>query len=68
LSKALGITKKINGKSFKSENIWIEDKDVKILKKDIICSKRVGIDYAEEYINKPWRFRIKESKWTSVAK
>ena len=68
LSKALGITKKINGKSFESKKIWIEDRELKISKKDIICSKRVGIDYAKEYVNKPWRFRIKNNKWTSVAK
>jgi len=68
LSKALGITKKIDGKSFKSKKIWIEDRGLKISKKNIICSKRVGIDYAKEYVNKPWRFRIKNSKWTSVAK
>lgn len=68
LSKALGISKEFNGKSLNSKNIWIEDRDEKISKKDIICSKRVGIEYAEEYVNKPWRFRIKNSKWTSVAK
>ncbi len=68
LTQALGITKKQNGKSFNSKNIWIEDRNIKISKKDIISSKRVGIAYAEEYVNKPWRFRIKNSKWTSIAK
>jgi len=68
LSKALGITKQLNKKSFDSKIIWIEDRDVRISKEDIICSKRVGIDYAQEYRDKLWRFRIKNSKWTSVAK
>lgn len=68
LSKALGISKKQNKVAFNTKDLWIEDRNIEIPKKDIISSKRVGIDYAEEYVDKPWRFRIKESQWTSLAK
>lgn len=68
LTQALKITKKLNGIAFNSETIWIEDRGIKISKKDIICSKRIGIDYAKEHALLPWRFRIQQSKWTSIAK
>lgn len=68
LSEALGINKKLNGKSFQSNVIWLEDKNVNIDEKDIISSKRVGIEYAKEHALLPWRFRIKQSNWTSIAK
>ena len=32
----------------------------------ILSSKRINIDYAEEYKDKPWRFYIKGSQFTSV--
>ncbi|NGX62729.1 MAG: putative 3-methyladenine DNA glycosylase [Candidatus Anoxychlamydiales bacterium] len=68
LTKALGITKKHNFAFLNSDLLWIEDRNIKISSRGILCSKRIGIDYAEEYIDKPWRFRIKDSKWTSLAK
>jgi len=68
LTQALGITKTQNGVSFNSDFLWIENRNTKISKKDIICSKRVGIAYAKEHAKLPWRFRINKSNWTSVAK
>jgi len=68
LCQALNITKKQNGLSFASFHLWLEDRDIFINEKDIICSKRVGIDYAKEHADLPWRFRIKGSLWTSIAK
>ena len=29
-------------------------------------TKRINIDYAEEYIDKPWRFYIKNNPFVSV--
>jgi DNA-3-methyladenine glycosylase len=60
LAKALGITKNFNYKSFLSDEIWIEDKNIEIQEKDIITSKRVGVEYAEEDANLLLRFRIKD--------
>jgi DNA-3-methyladenine glycosylase len=36
-----------------------------IPQKDIIFSERVGIAYAGECAQRPWRYRIRDSKWTS---
>lgn len=66
LCKALGITRDFNGidLSDTKTEISIFDDKIHIEKGDIICSPRIGIDYAQEYANKPWRFRIKGNKWT----
>jgi len=70
LSKALGITKTWTNTSLVDETavIWIEDRGETVAEKNIISSPRVGVDYAEECALWNWRFRIKDSKWTSKAK
>ncbi|NGX56105.1 MAG: putative 3-methyladenine DNA glycosylase [Candidatus Anoxychlamydiales bacterium] len=68
LTKALGITKNFNYKSFLSNELWIEDKKNVIKDDNIIKSKRVGIEYALQDALLPYRFRIKDSKWTSFPK
>ncbi|MBN9288878.1 MAG: 3-methyladenine DNA glycosylase [Gammaproteobacteria bacterium 39-13] len=67
LSQALGITKRNDGSLLTNEPIWIEDRKIVVSKKDIIASCRVGIDYAEEHRDLPWRFRLRNSPWTSKA-
>jgi len=50
----------------KSKRIWLEDRDEKIKKSQIIATKRIGIDYAGRYwANKKWRFYIKNSQFVS---
>jgi DNA-3-methyladenine glycosylase len=68
LAQALGITREQNGISLLEDTIWLEDRGVHIKEKDIITSPRVGVAYAEEHAELPWRFRIKGNKWTSPAK
>lgn len=69
LSKALGITTAYHGHDLCNANslIWLES-GIDIAETDILASPRVGIAYAEEWIEVPWRFRVKSSKWTSPAK
>ena len=69
LSQALGITKKDNDIDLaKGKRIWISDDGIRFKIKETIASPRVNIGYAQEYISKPWRFRVMNSKWTSRAK
>lgn len=70
LSKAMGITIEHTGLRLtsKSSPIWIESRKEPLLDSDIMASPRVGIDYAEEWALKNWRFRIRNSTWTSKAK
>lgn len=70
LSKALGITTAYHGQSLLQADspIWLEDADEQLADDNIIASPRVGIAYAEEWMAMPWRFRVKNSNWTSPAK
>ena len=65
MSQALGITKKHNNLDLQGDQIWIEDRGIKIAAKDILKGPRIGVDYAAEYASKPWRFGIKNSIWVS---
>jgi DNA-3-methyladenine glycosylase len=47
-----------------SKRIWLEYGE-RIKDNKIVRAKRIGIDYAEEYKNKLWRFYIKNNKWVS---
>jgi DNA-3-methyladenine glycosylase len=68
LTQALGITKEHNGENLSGNNIWIEDRGIVVPDEQIIESPRVNIAYAAEDALLPWRFRIKDNKWTSPAK
>lgn len=63
LSQALGLTKNWTGQSFFAPDtpIWIEDNREKILENEIISGKRIGVDYAGESAEWPWRFWLKNS-------
>lgn len=66
LSLALGIKKDFDGIDLVSEKeIWIEEAWPSLHEKDILIGPRVGMSTAEECSNWPFRFRVKESKWTS---
>jgi len=65
LCKALGITKEQNGISLLEDTIWIEDRKIRIPKKDIVAGPRVNVSYAAEDAALPYRFMIKGNKWLS---
>ncbi len=68
LAQALGITTTLDGISLMENTIWIEDRGQSYNPDQIIASARVGINYAGEDAQLPWRFRVKNNKWTSPAK
>ena len=55
-AKALGIRASDSGASLSGDRIWIEDQGVEVVDNEIIVGPRVGIDYAEEDANRPYRF------------
>lgn len=65
LCQAFGITKEFNGVDLLSDQIWIEDRGIKIKKKNIVQTKRIGVDYAGKCKNYPWRFYIRGNKFVS---
>jgi len=48
----------------KSKEIWLEEGE-KIKSSQIITGKRIGIDYAQEWADKLWRFYIKDNEFVS---
>jgi len=59
----MGINKLHNSISLTGDAVWIEDRNIQI--RNICATTRVGINYAEEYIDKPWRYYIEGNKWVS---
>ena len=47
-----------NKKIIPKTGLWIEDRGFKVEESDISTAKRVGIDYAQEWAHKKWRFKI----------
>jgi len=66
LTKALKIDLNDNNLCLINSRIWLEDRKILIRNSNIIKTTRIGIDYAGEYADKPWRFYIKDNPWVSV--
>lgn len=63
LCKAFGITREMNGEDLTGDRLYIcSDTEEKF---HIVETTRVGIDYAEEAKDFPWRFYIKDNKFVS---
>ena len=58
VAQALGIHYSHSGLKLSGKEIWIEDKGIIVNKKNIIKSKRIGVDYAGEHAHWPYRFVI----------
>jgi DNA-3-methyladenine glycosylase len=65
LCQALGIDRSYNGADLTRERLWIEEGLGKLRPHKIASGVRIGIDYAEEYAAKPWRFWIKDNPYVS---
>lgn len=65
LSKAMGIDRRLNGKSLLDDEVWVEDIGRKIASKEIRATPRIGIDYAGDDALLPWRFSISKNPWVS---
>src|SRR6266851_5098990 len=64
LSLALGIDRLLDKADLLGDRVWIEE-GVSVSPRQISRGPRIGIDYAEEWIKKPWRFWIKDNPFVS---
>jgi len=48
------------------EALWVEDRGERTESSAITTSRRIGIDYAGKWANKPWRFRLAASEKQTV--
>jgi DNA-3-methyladenine glycosylase len=61
---ALSIDRSLNGEDLRGNHIWIEHHR-KFPYDEIAVGKRIGIDYAGEDKDKPWRFWVRDNAFVS---
>ena len=63
LCAALGITRAQYGLDLTGDTLWIEDR---AQEPPITASPRIGVEYAKQCGQNPWRFTVTDSPWVSV--
>lgn len=63
LCMAMSIDKALNGANLLGNVLWLEDRNLE--PERIRVSPRVGVDYAGEYKDKPWRFFVENNPHVS---
>jgi len=63
LCHALSLDRSLNGMDLCGNEVYVEEGESKNL--SIVTAKRVGIDYAEEAKDYPWRFYVEGSEYVS---
>lgn len=61
---AMGIDRSLDRADLLGDDVWIEEAE-RVKPPQIASGPRVGINYAEEYVSKPWRFWIKNNPYVS---
>lgn len=64
LSMALGINRSLNGKVLSKDYLYIGEGE-EVPEKDLVVTKRIGIDYAGEDANLPLRFCLRDNPYVS---
>jgi len=64
LCLAIGIDRKLDKADLLGDRVWIEE-GASVSPRQIARGPRIGIDYAEEWIKKPWRFWIRDNPFVS---
>jgi DNA-3-methyladenine glycosylase len=59
LTQALGIKTTHTQTDLTDEQIWLEDRGFLVPEDEIIAGPRVGVSYAGEDVENPWRFQLK---------
>lgn len=61
---AFAIDRSLNGADLTGDRMWLEVHS-SFSKEEIEAGPRIGIDYAEEFVDMPWRFWIKDNPYVS---
>jgi len=64
LCVAMGIDRQLDKADLLADRVWLEEFR-KVQPSQIAKGPRIGIDYAEEWIDKPWRFWISDNTYVS---
>ncbi len=63
LCRALGIRREDNGRDLAGNALWVEDSPRP--RERIRSARRVNVDYAGPWAEKPWRFALEGNPWVS---
>ncbi|HKK88415.1 MAG TPA: DNA-3-methyladenine glycosylase [Saprospiraceae bacterium] len=63
-TQALGLTTALDGQSLLTDELFLT-KGETVSDSEILTSKRIGVDYAGECADRPWRFFLKDSDFVS---
>jgi len=61
---AMGIDRQLNAADLLGDKVWLEEFET-VSPRRIARGPRIGIDYAQEWIDKPWRFWIGDNTYVS---
>jgi DNA-3-methyladenine glycosylase len=64
---AMGIDRQLDAADLLGQRVWLEAGQL-VPRSQIASGPRVGIDYAEEWVHRPWRFWIKNNPYVSRRK
>ena len=64
LCLALGLDRSHNGADLGGERVWLEQGRA-VTPAEIAAGPRIGIDYAGDFVDKPWRFWLRGNKFVS---
>jgi DNA-3-methyladenine glycosylase len=67
LSIAMGIDRSLDKEDLLGDRIWLEE-GISISPRQTARGPRIGIDYAEKWVTKPWRFWIKDNPFVSGSR
>lgn len=57
VTAALGIHRSLHNRAdLTGDTIWVEDRGINVPSRQVLMTPRIGIDYAGEWVDKPWRF------------
>jgi DNA-3-methyladenine glycosylase len=65
LCQALGIDRGLDGADLTGDRVWIEEGPRPVPARAVASGPRVGIDYAGEWADRPWRFWIRGNPFVS---
>lgn len=67
LCRALHIDRRLNGADLLGDQLWLEYPRTPVPTVRIARATRIGVDYAGEWAQRPWRFYDRESPFVSTA-
>ena len=67
LCRAMNIDRRLNGIDLLGNVLWLERPAGRVKRPRIARSTRIGVDYAGEWAQRPWRFYDRDSPYVSTA-